>query len=346
MKYCLAALVLSAVLLADRTAHAALPIELEVATEAGLALTAPQQWAKMLGQMNLSRVRLRGIRSGDRPEVTPTELGGRTRYRILAVLNSREELVLPDGRFRIGDRKALQTYFKQLSISTADDRAPRGRFDLTEKYFRIAHADLARPVGFSTKGMTSYDLLTRLEKHFSVPVVRVGITSARDAAPMDVELSEFSAGTALAIALRRDGMVLRPERQRGEGLRLTVSPYNRRRESWPVGWKSEASPRQVAPTLYDSLTLEIGNYTLRQALDALAPRIGVPVVMDDWILAERGIKPNEIPVKLARKKTFLKFAIDRLLSQARLAGEVRIDEQGQPFLWVTQFGKDSPHAAQ
>jgi hypothetical protein len=53
------------------------------------------------------------------------------------------------------------------------------------------------------------------------------------------------------------------------------------------------------------------------------------------------INPNKIPVKLPAKKTFLKNAVDKLLSQARLASEIRIDEAGTAFLWVTQYGPDS-----
>jgi hypothetical protein len=37
-------------------------------------------------------------------------------------------------------------------------------------------------------------------------------------------------------------------------------------------------------------------------------------------------------------------AVDSILSQGRLAGELRVDEAGQPFYWITQFDKDSPRA--
>jgi len=41
-------------------------------------------------------------------------------------------------------------------------------------------------------------------------------------------------------------------------------------------------------------------------------------------------------VKLARTKTSYKRVIDRILSQARLASEVRVDEAGVPFLWISR----------
>jgi hypothetical protein len=36
--------------------------------------------------------------------------------------------------------------------------------------------------------------------------------------------------------------------------------------------------------------------------------------------------------------------VDRLLSQARLASELRVDEGGNAFFWITQFGPQSPRA--
>ena len=157
---------------------------------------------------------------------------------------------------------------------------------------------------------------------------------------IESELEKFAAGTALAIALRRDELTLRPVHV-GSGLELVVLPYVRGEEAWPLGWKAEETPRQLVPKLYESLTIEIDGFTLDTALTALEPRLTLPVVMDEWVLDELKINPEKIPVKLPTKKTFLKSAVDRLLAQARLAGEVRIDDAGMAFLWVTQFGADS-----
>ncbi|MDZ4658712.1 MAG: hypothetical protein SH868_14145 [Bythopirellula sp.] len=97
----------------------------------------------------------------------------------------------------------------------------------------------------------------------------------------------------------------------------------------------------MAPKLYEPLSIEIEGYTLATALTALAPRLTVPVVMDEWVLAKLDIDPAKIKVKLPAKKRFLKSALDGMFSQARLACELRIDDAGMPFLWGTQYGPDS-----
>jgi hypothetical protein len=146
----------------------------------------------------------------------------------------------------------------------------------------------------------------------------------------------------LAYALRCEGLMLLPEQLPGEPLRLRIAPYDSQQESWPVGWKPAVSSRQSAPQLYKLRSIEINGFTLAQALTALQPALKLPVILDQWVLQRSQIEPSKIQVSYPKKRTFLKAVVGRLLSQARLAEEVRVDELEQPFLWVTRFGKASP----
>jgi len=152
---------------------AALPIDLEVAKEPGTPLTAPQEWARLLGRMGLGSVRLRDVRSGERPKLDTKKQGNNTRYHLLAILNQRNELVLPGRRFQVGDRHALQKYLEQLPAQAAYNAEERGRFGLTEKQFRLVYAELSQPVGFSTVAKPASEVLARLEKSITLPVVRL-----------------------------------------------------------------------------------------------------------------------------------------------------------------------------
>ena len=325
---------------------AALPIELEVAMEPGHSLTAPQEWTQLLGKMNLARVRLRTMRTSDQPKVTAIQVGLSTRYQVLAILSSQDELILPEQRFQAHDRRRLQTYFEQLPVETKHSASSRGRFDLTEKQFLDLFIELSQPVAFLTNGETGSVVLKRLEGTLSVPVVHSPQSTALLTEPLGNELRGISTGTALAIVLRQQGLVLRPEQLRGEPLRLVVAAYDRKRDAWPVGWKLGKSIRLIAPQLFEQLTLEASDITFAEVLTHLKPRLKVPVILDQWIMTQRNIVPRQSQVKLARRKTYLKGALDRLASQARLATELRVDEQGEPFLWITQYGKDSLRAVE
>ncbi len=333
-------------LFSGRAAQATLPIELEVAMEPGSSLTAPQEWTRILGKMNLSRVRLRSIRSTDQPSVTHVQVGKSTRYRVLAILSHRDELILPKKHFRMQDRRKLQTYFEQLPNKTQRNASPRGRFDLTEKQFRRLFTELSQPVSFATEGKISSEVLHQLQKKLTLPVVQTPRSSVLLELSLRGELQGLSTGTALAIVLRQHGLMLQPEITRDNSMQLTLATYDSQGDAWPVGWKPEKSIRLIAPQMFEQLTLEATNITFAEVLSQLKPRLKVPIVLDHWILTQREIVPDQISVKLARRKTFLKGALNRLASQARLATEIRIDELGQPFIWVTQFGKDSPRATQ
>lgn len=66
------------------------------------------------------------------------------------------------------------------------------------------------------------------------------------------------------------------------------------------------------------------------------PRMGVPVYWDHATLRAKKIDPAKIDVKLARQKTRLIRVADRLLFQARLRGELKVDEAGTVFYWISR----------
>ncbi|MGI9428111.1 MAG: hypothetical protein ACR2NM_05595 [Bythopirellula sp.] len=340
--FCLALTIVAAL---PPSLGAALPIDLEVATVPGTPLSAPQEWARALGRMDLGSVRLRGVRGDEQPKLEPRQVGSSTRYRLLAILNRSNELVLPKRRFRYSERAALQKYLKQLPAQAAYHAQQRGRFGLTEKQFRQVYAELSQPIGFSTLGKTPAEIITRTAKTMASPLQRAG-TTLRNGTPLTIELRSFSTGTALAYVLRTAGLALYPEQLPGKELNLTIATYDTSREAWPVGWKPAVSSRQSAPQLYERRNIEIAGFSLTQTLDALQPALKIPVVMDRWILEQQQLDPSKIQVTLAKKRTFLKSALGKLLSQAKLAEEVRVDELEQPFLWITRFGKNSPTATQ
>ncbi len=338
-----AGLLLLATALGVATAQAVLPIDVEVITEPGVPITAPQQWAQLLGTMDLGRVRLRPATTGDAPGVTQKG----TRFKIVAVLNSRGELIIDKKRYRARDRKTLANFFELLA-KTESFGEELGRFNLTQNQFRQVHSNLSKVLGLSTLGKRPAELINQLRDKFSVPITEKPSARAllREAPLLQIELGELSTGTALAMALREAGLMLVPQKPVGKPLQIRIEPEDPKWQSWPVGWKPEGSPRELAPQLFEFLSAEIDGYPLEQALEALKPRMGMLVVYDARTLARRGIDPTQIPVKHPAARTYLKRVVDRLLSQARLAGELRVDERGQLFYWITQFGKDSPRAEQ
>ena len=322
-------------------AQATLPIDVVVLTAPDVPITAPQQWARLLGAMDLRRVKIRPATAQDVPGVKFTG----SQYKVVAAMTRGGDLLVDGRSYRASQRGALAKYFRQLA-DTENFGLERGRFDLTRKQFAQVHGDLLKQLGISTQGQSPAEIVRLLQDKFSVPITiaataRPGLQQSR---PCRAELGELSTGTALAMLLREAHLQLVPKKPAGKPLQLRIERSDPNREAWPVGWKPERSPRLLAPKMFEFSEIEVTGLPLERVLNALKPRLGVDVYFDHKILTARNIEPTTILVKHPAEKTYIKRVVDRLLSQARLAGELRTDERGRLFYWITQFGKDSPRA--
>src|SRR3954447_19055569 len=113
MKY---RLLCAALLIAvSRLANAAGPrIELELVTEQGVQITAPQQWLQLLAGIGIEHVQIRGGRQGDEPTIANRGTTRGANYKIVGVLTGRDQLRLPGGTFTRADRARLKVYFAKL----------------------------------------------------------------------------------------------------------------------------------------------------------------------------------------------------------------------------------------
>lgn len=320
-------------------AHAAPPINLELATERGLQITAPRRWLQLFTDLGIENVRIRSASPGDEPKATNRGTDARPRYHVVGILTAREVLMLPGGTFRATDRAKLRDYFDRLAADGSEAlTAPRGRFGLTEKQILTLHAELAQPLNLSTEDVRPTAVLDQLQSKLGVPIV---LDAAAEAALSAGELfsddiSELTIGTGLAILLRSYGLAIYPEKPRGKPVQLRIAPLDENHESWPIGWDPERAPSEVAPMLMESLNVEIANYTLRETLDAIEPRVKIPFLVDHHTLAAHDINLDQVQVKIPQTRTFYKRILDRALAQGRLAGQLRVDESGTPLLWITR----------
>ena len=337
---------ISTIFTCSGTCYAALPIDLEVAVVQAAPFGAMQEWGKRLNELGLAGVRLRGANAGDKPSITPIGAGPAQRFRVVGVLNNRDQLNLPGGAFGQGDMARLKQFFEALPAKEAERGIERGVFGLTRPQFEQLYDDLSLIVTSPTKGVPLPALLGSLSDKLSVPLqidddAQGPLARAK---PLGVELKDMSLGTVLAIALRTAGLGLLPEQPPGKPFVLRVVRTTDKLDCWPIGWKPEQTPRQMAPAMYRFTTIEISGYTLAKAIEALTPHMGVPLLFDERIIAERKIDITKIEVKFPNRKTYVRRAFDNVLSQVRLTGEFRVDEAGRPFYWITQLGPHIPKA--
>jgi hypothetical protein len=144
---------------------AAPPVELELATERGVQITAPQEWLQLFAGIGLEHVTIRGMQSGDEPRATNVGSPQRPHHHMLGIITTRDQLRLPGGTFSPGERAKLRDYFDRLSADGAESlTAPRGRFGLTEKELTATLTDLSQSIDFETKGQPPHTVIDQLRK--------------------------------------------------------------------------------------------------------------------------------------------------------------------------------------
>ncbi len=333
---CLAALLLSS-LASSRLSAAEAGVDLEVATEEGLSLEAPSQWLQALQNLPLDSLRLRAARGGDAPRVEPRGSQPVTHYRVLGVLRTDNQLYLPGGKFRLQDKAGLRRWLSDLQSgrSPGEERSANA-FGLSEKALVQVFDALAKPVKQTTKGQPGSQVVRQIGEDL---VLKLEIDAAASAAlrtgeAVAEELSGLSSGTALAAVLRPHGLALLPSDEGGE-LRLRVVAGRQADPAWPVGWPPEASARETLPKLFEFLQVEIARTPLDKALEALQGRLEVPFLVDHNALASRQIELTQIQVAFPAKRSFYQRILDRVLYQAGLEAQLRVDEAKRPFIWIT-----------
>ncbi|MCU0873500.1 MAG: hypothetical protein MUE50_14255 [Pirellulaceae bacterium] len=329
-------------LLAAPHVESAERVDLELITEPGLPVNGAQRWLASLKDVPFSSVRIRSANPGDQVEVRQRGGAGSRSYQVIGLLTERNTLTLPGGEFRMGDTAGLRAWLAKIREGGETRlQETEGPFGLTPTQLVKVHDALRVPVAFSTQGQPSFDVLKRIAGGLSLSFLADAEARQKMAGPETVadELQGLSAGTALVAALRPLGLVMAPQKQADGALKLWITDVRRAAESWPVGWPSQKSPRETAPQLLEFLTVEIENTPLANALNAIRTRLDLPLLFDHNSLARHQIDPARVNVSLPAGRTYYQGALDRLLNQAQLKSELRVDEAEKPFLWISTLKK-------
>lgn len=322
--------------------HGETRIDLELAIDRGSPLNASQKWLDFLKEFEFSGLRIRESRATDEPRAESVGTERQPAYRVLGIVTAQNRLHLPGGSFAFGDRSGLSKWRDQLQDGGAEAlTAPRQAFGLSPQQLVATHEALAGPVEFSTLDQPAVEVASRIVK--SLPLKTTVDPAAKAALAGDVrvqsEVQQMASGTALAIVLREHGLAFAPRRASGQ-VYLLVHEGRALDESWPVGWPPQQPPGNVLPDLFKFLNVDIDKVPLTEALEAVQGRISAPFLIDHGALAKQRIVPDQVPVSHPSGKTTYKVILDRLLTQAKLKHELRVDELSRPFIWITTQKKN------
>ena len=313
-------------------------LTVEVSANAMAAAGTQQQWMKMLKAVGADRVRSQTIRRG-KAAVDETEVSGVRMIKVSGFIEA-GKLVLPGGKFRITDRKRISDLLQKFRDDGSETTlAPKGKFGLTAVEIQSLSKKFSTPVAESTKGKPVAKVVQTMTAGLGVNFVRdaAAKSAMRSSATIENELQGLSTGTALAAILKPLGLVIQPQRKQGQAVQVDLMSAIKSKEPWPIGWKLPTAPVMVEPKLFDKMPIKIKNFPLDKVLDALQKKVDTPFVLDHETMQREGIDMAKTKVSLEHKNGTIKVIMGKLLRQTkpRLSEELRIDENGKPFLWIT-----------
>lgn len=293
-------------------------------------------WMELLGQAGAVGVRMRAPLPTDRLGLEVQGSAERPVYVVTAMLTPQGELILPGGRFRRSDAALIGRWIKDLAENGPPDRREaRGAFGLTAAALEQVHKQLAQPLLDATQDKSRWEVARAIGRQLQTTLVlSAAQQQVLEADKVTEELVGLSCGTALAFVLRPAGLSLIPQ-ARGSQIGYAVVAAERGVQVWPVGATPEKPPRDVLPALFDFLPVNIQNVSAKTAIDAIGKRLQVPVLIDHNALARHGIDADKVNVALTPGKSTYSLILQKVLFQARLKMEVRVDEADKPFLWIT-----------
>lgn len=318
-------------------AMAAPRVSLEILTQPGLAPTAAHQWYEALSKLGFTNLQIRSGNPGEEMGIETTGSGSSKTFRVTGILGTDNTLQVPGGKFGMRDSGRMQTWLNNLGTDGVEGvTAPRVAFGMTPSQIEHIHADLRRPVSVSTVGMTGDQAVAAVAKSLRGPIrLAPGAAAELTKVTLEDELRGFASGTALAVIARPAGLVFAPARQTNGKIEYRIGPPVKGTDVWTVGFAPQQRAVQVLPAMYDVLNVEISEIPVAEALTAIQERLGVPFLYDRNAMALHGSDPTSAPAEVPGKRLSYSQVLGKVLSQAGLRYELKVDEADRPFLWIT-----------
>ena len=327
-------------LLSFATVVDAARIDMVLITESGAGQQV-QEWYQLLTDLKVDSLQIRGNSGNDKVDVVKSGTGAAAGYRVTGMLTGRNEIVLPGGRYRLGDRARISEWLKTLQTEGADRAlgAPRPPFNIPPEQLKPVREEFAKPITFDTMDMPLRTFLDHLGSQLRVPLVVDAATLPivkRDEYKVRDELNGLATGAGLAAALRPAGLVLVPRISLQRRVELAVSVAGASTEFWPIGWAPTADrpESQIIPAMHEVRDVELDEVPVLDLVAVVAERLKTPVLMDHNGIARQGLKPADVKVSLKPSKLSYGVVLGRMLVKAKLRYEVRIDDAGKPFVWI------------
>ena len=303
-----------------------------------------QQWRPFFEQLGVA-VRIRQSILNEEPEVVERKFGRLRQITLRGRLDRRGKLVFLDRTFVRGDAAKFREWIRELETYGAQG-APEGKplWGLNKTQYGGVHTALSRKTGNEIEGLALEAALEKLELPSDYPLrltttTRSWLATRFPGAPKTRKrLLGTSQGTALAILLDEYGLGFRPLRTPEGSIELVIDPLEKTTDAWPIGWdlrKLKLSRQKTAPKLFALIPVELDNVKFLDILNAVSIETEVPIHVDHYRIEARGTDLEKLRVSHPPRKSSWSLLLRRVTNPHKLMSCIRVDELGQPLVWIT-----------
>jgi hypothetical protein len=317
-------------------------VQVEIIQLEGASMEYPHTWGRELVRTDAPAVQFRNQRFGDAVSITESGTEASPVWKIIGTMDAYGTILMPDGqRFRCGDAAGLATWIRELPGKMKAKKqaaiAPiQGDFGLSAPLMQQMIADLKQNLNEETVGLSPVDILQKCARGLSAPfkISPAQVAALKELDPIDEELSSLSKGTIMAYVLRPAGLALVPRESNGR-LYYSIETGQKNVKPWPIGTKVDKLEAEVLPDILKKIPANMRAVPLRDAVDSISERIDVPMLYDLNAMARYGIDLDAAKVTVSAEKITYLSLLNRVLRTHKLKAELRMDENGEPFFWVT-----------
>ena len=317
-----------------------LDIEILIQPQPGYRIKA-QEWGRAFQQLGHSP-RFHEPKAGDVPRVEDVERGGHVTVSIVGGMAADGSIRIMDHQFTLADLKRLTALLDELSMyGAAGPPKSNPKWGLSDDQFleitKLLMEPITAPVTLQSPVMTveSLGLPEGMRLKFTDAARGKALGRRPEASPEALELTGISKGTAMAMVLAQYGLGFRPLHSGLNRYDIEIDTGDETSNLWPVGWRSQESAAVVLPAWLKSIEFQLDQIEVSALAEAVAHRLQIPLFQSSHALLAEGLDLDVLTY--SRKQDLV--SPSRLLTavgdKLKLGFDLRVDEGGKLFLWVT-----------
>ncbi len=300
-----------------------------------------QEWGRAFQELGYS-VKFRAPRAGEAPRVEDLDGDDFLATRVVAAMAADGSIRIGKQKFDIESTKLLTQALDEIQRHGAKgppDSNPT--WGLTDEQFQeVTHllgVPVENPVELQSSilAVESVGRPASMRLKFTAAARLQAVAQRPESAPETIELQGFTKGSAIAIILAQYGLGFRPRYVAPGQYDLEIDLGNESSNLWPIGWKPVQSFSEILPAYFRAIPLDVEDVEVSALVGAISEKIEVSHFSSAYALSAKGLNMNTL--KYTRKDDRISPA--RLLTavgdKLELGFDVRVDEAGKLFLWVT-----------